>query len=165
MENRITINVKDAVTCGRVLLAVPESDCHVVACKLLELYLEHLNYEVHNLGVTTPSAEIAAAAERIQPLAIFLSSQNGHALMDLQTLDEELRRRGVTAPVYLGGNLTLGCEDSPEIVRQKFENIGIEVLSSFEDAALKLSVLSEGEMSRFFLPVVKPGSASERGAL
>jgi methylaspartate mutase S subunit len=127
---------------NRVLLAVPESDCHVVACKLLQLYLEHLGYEVHNLGVTTPSAEIAAAAKKYQPLAIFLSSQNGHALADLRTLRGELRARGVTVPVYLGGNLTVGCQEPPEIIRRKFEEIGIEVLASFEDALLKLAVLS-----------------------
>jgi hypothetical protein len=45
-------------------------------------------------------------------------------------------------PVYLGGNLTVGCQEPPEIIRRKFEEIGIEVLASFEDAILKLAVLS-----------------------
>lgn len=126
----------------RVLLAVPESDCHVVACKLLQLYLEHLGYEVQNLGVTTANAEIAAAAERCRPLAIFLSSQNGHALSDLRTLRGELGARGVRVPVYLGGNLTVGCQEPPETVRRRYEEIGIEVLASFGDAKLKLAALT-----------------------
>lgn len=130
---------------NRVLLAVPESDCHIVACKLLQLYLEYLGYEVHNLGVTTANAEIAAAAESYRPLAIFLSSQNGHALTDLRTLRGELGARGISVPVYLGGNLAVGRQEPPETVRRKYEEIGIEVLSSFGEAKLKLAaLLAEG---------------------
>lgn len=144
MATNIAAAMNDMPGRGRVLLAVPESDCHVVACKLLQLYLEHSGYEVLNLGVTTPSAEIAAAAEQYAPIAILLSSQNGHALIDLQTLGGELKRRGITAPVYLGGNLTVGCQDSPEAVRRKFKEIGIEVVASFEEVMLKLAALPVG---------------------
>lgn len=162
MGSKVVEKMNIASGLARVLLAVPESDCHVVACKLLQLYLEHLGYEVRNLGVTTPSAEIAAEAEKCQPIAILLSSQNGHALMDLQTLREELKQRGIDVPVYLGGNLTVGCHDSPEIVRRKFTDIGIEVLGSFEDAALNLLALPGVRTTRYLSSSATP---SERRTL
>lgn len=144
----------------RVLLAVPESDCHVVACKLLQLYLERAGYEVHNLGATTPSVDIADAAERCHPIAILLSSQNGHALMDLQNLRAELKKRRIAVPVYLGGNLTVGGRTSSEIVRRAFQGIGIEVLDSFEDAAQRLAALPSGNINSVLAILPFPGSSS-----
>jgi methylaspartate mutase sigma subunit len=117
-----------------VLLAVPESDCHVVACKLLELYLRNHGYPVINLGVATPNAEIAESVARFSPVAVFICAQNGHALRDLSGLQDELRKRLCTVPLFIGGKLTIGPEIEQEDVRASFSEIGFEVLRDFDEA-------------------------------
>ncbi|MDI3289009.1 cobalamin-dependent protein [Polyangium sp. 15x6] len=117
-----------------VLLAVPESDCHVVACKLLELYLKKHGYRVMNLGVTTPSSEIADAVARLRPIAVFISGQNGHALSDLSGLKDELAIRACSVPLFIGGKVTLGPVSDADEVQARFAEIGFTVLQSFNDA-------------------------------
>ena len=126
-----------------VLIAVPESDCHVVACKLLEIYLRHLGYSVINLGVTTPNSEIAEAIARFRPIAVFISGQNGHALRDLAGLKDEMAARQCSAPLFIGGKVTVGPVRNWEVVRAQFAAIGFEVLQSFDEAREALRQLAQ----------------------
>lgn len=117
----------------RVLLAVPESDSHVVVNKLLEWHLIRHGCEVRNLGVCTPAQEIAAAAREFQPDAIVLSAQNGHALEDLTSLPAVMEAAGVAGvPVYLGGNLSVGADKQLDDPTQRFRALGIQVVQSFD---------------------------------
>lgn len=117
----------------RLLLAVPESDCHVVVNKLLEWHLVRHGYTVHNLGVCTPVQEIAEAARALQPDAIVLSTQNGHALADLTPLPAAMDAAGVAGiPVYLGGNLSVGADKHLDDPTRRFRALGIQVVESFD---------------------------------
>lgn len=125
----------------RVLLAVPESDCHVVGNKLLELFLTQQGYEVHNLGACTPAQEIAAAAREFQPDAIVISSQNGHAFEDLTPLPEALQAMRVTGvPIYLGGNLSVGADKRLGDLAQQFLTLGVQVMASIAQIEQRLSL-------------------------
>jgi methylaspartate mutase sigma subunit len=119
----------------RVIVATPESDCHVVALTLLEYFLSEHGYEVHNLGVCTPSLEIAQAAADLGARAVILSAQNGHAWKDLGGLSGQMTALGITdtPSVFIGGNLSVGANKDPLATRQVFASIGITVLDSFED--------------------------------
>src|SRR5207249_2588915 len=120
----------------RVVVAAPESDCHVVALTLLAHFLEEHGYEVHNLGVCTPSVEVAHAAAELGARAVLVSAQSGHAWKDLADLASRMAALGVgdTTPVFIGGNLSVGAAKDPARIRQAFAAIGITVLDSFEDA-------------------------------
>lgn len=134
----------EAALAGRpVLIAVPESDCHVVACKLLEIYLKHQGYSVINLGVTTPNSEIAEAIARFSPIAVFISGQNGHAIRDLAGLKDEMAARQCSAPLFIGGKVTVGPVSNWDEVRTQFAAIGFEVLQSFDDASEALRQLAQ----------------------
>lgn len=117
----------------RVLLAVPETDCHIVVNKLLEWHLLQHGCAVRNLGVCTPTQEIAAAAREFAPDAIVLSTQNGHALADLASLPAAMEAAGVAGvPVYLGGHLSVGADKHLEDHTQRFRALGIQVVESFD---------------------------------
>lgn len=118
----------------RVLLAVTESDCHVVVNKLLEWhFIRRHGCEVRNLGGCTPAQEIAEAAREFEPDAIVLSSQNGHAFADLASLPAAMEAAGVTGvPVYLGGNLSVGADKQLDDPTQRFRALGIQVVQSFD---------------------------------
>lgn len=126
---------------GRILLAVPESDCHVVGNKLLEFFLIQNGYEVHNLGACTPAQEIAAAARELQPDAIVISSHNGHAFEDLMPLSEAMHAMGVPGvPVYLGGKLLVGADKRFDGLPRQFSAIGVQVVASIEELEQRLSL-------------------------
>jgi methylaspartate mutase sigma subunit len=120
---------------NRVLLAVPESDCHVVACKLLELFMKQAGFEVLNLGATTSSREIVDTSAEFKPAAVFISCQNGHAFEDLKTLREELNAKQIETPIFIGGKIAVGAEASLTSAKESFKKIGIRVLDTFEQAA------------------------------
>lgn len=125
----------------KVVLAVPSSDCHVVGNRLLEWLLSSEGYEVKNLGVCTPSHEIAAEIANCEPIAAVIGGYNGHALADLADLRELMAVYGVPPdlPVYIGGNLTVGVDKSQVTVQ--FAQIGLTVLDTFEELLHRLSSL------------------------
>ncbi|MBI4237786.1 MAG: cobalamin B12-binding domain-containing protein [Deltaproteobacteria bacterium] len=94
-----------------IILGVTESDCHVVANRLIELQLRADGWSVLNLGVCTPVAEFAAAyAEHPDTPAILIGSLNGHGYDDLQTLPRYRERYDIHCPIVLGGNLSVGSQ-------------------------------------------------------
>jgi methylaspartate mutase sigma subunit len=116
----------------------------VVANQLLERFLVSGGYRVHNLGVCTPSAEIAEAAAAQEPLAVVIGGQNGHALGDLADLRDQMAAYGVPADmqVYVGGNLTVGADKSGMDVAAAFARIGLTVVDTFEALIERLDELA-----------------------
>ncbi len=94
------------MTQQRILLCVPHSDCHVVVNKLLEIGLRELGHDIVNLGVNCSSREIAVGIEKYRPSVSIITCQNGHALMDLELLGENLKSFNIQAQeIWIGGKL------------------------------------------------------------
>lgn len=92
-----------------VILGVASSDAHVVANHMIAYMLREAGFEVVNLGVTTPLQEFGEAyREHGDVLAIAIGSLNGHAYDDLQNLPLIAELYGITCPVIVGGNLSVG---------------------------------------------------------
>ena len=106
-----------------VVIGVPGDDVHVVANKLAEALLAAVGYEVTNVGVLVPEREFVAAALDRKPSALVLSSVNGHALMNCGQIPRALAEAGSSVPVYLGGNLSVGAGQWPQVER-RFEALG-----------------------------------------
>ncbi len=111
-----------------VILGVAESDCHVVANQMIGLYLQGLGFHVINLGVCT-SVECFMQTYQMYPaaLAIAIGSLNGHAEEDLKELAVLKEAYQVTCPIFLGGNLTVGGLDAPD-VESRFLSLGITAI-------------------------------------
>src|ERR1700677_1700964 len=95
----------------KVLIAAPESDCHVVAIKLLEIYMIGNGIDVVNLGVNTPVDELIRAIADHRPAAVLISSQNGHAYSDLKSLSSNMKAHSFNMPVFIGGTLGINSSD------------------------------------------------------
>jgi methylaspartate mutase sigma subunit len=126
-----------------VVIAVPESDCHVVALNLLAWYLTQLAYHVIDLGVTTPSSEIVHAVSTYNPIAVCISAQNGHAEIDLADLAPQLRSAGIEIPIFIGGRLGLPSREGDALIAARFARQGMTVLSTFDCLAQRLHTLSQ----------------------
>ena len=142
------LEVNHHTSAGKVVLAGPESDCHVVGLKLLEFFLTELGWDVVNIGVCSSSTEIAAAARYHDPLAVLISSQNGHGLKDLASLRDLLDKHGLVGlRVFVGGNLSVGSEKDPKRVREAFLERGLEVIESFEQAEELVRTIAVGRLN------------------
>ncbi|MER9191553.1 cobalamin-dependent protein [Mesorhizobium australicum] len=92
---------------GRVvILGVAESDCHVVANKLIEYELSRSGFDVINLGACTSVDEFVAAFQ-LHPYtdALVIGSLNGHAYEDLKAIKDAKRDLLISCPIIVGGNL------------------------------------------------------------
>lgn len=108
MPDDLRLNTK-----GTVILGATASDPHVVPIFLAKLMLEGDGYQVRNLRCFNSADDFARAASCESDLkAVVIANNNGAASEDLADLRAAFDRRGVTAPVILGGHYWVGVTDS-----------------------------------------------------
>ncbi|RMD63031.1 MAG: methionine synthase, partial [Planctomycetota bacterium] len=88
---------------GRIVLATVQGDVHDIGKNLVDIILTNNGYEVINLGIKQPLANIIRAFEEHQADAIGLSGLLVKSVGVMQSNLEELRRLKWSAPVILGG--------------------------------------------------------------
>ena len=90
-----------------VLLTSVSSDSHTWNLVFLQLVLEELGHQVHNLGACVPDDLLIAESERLSPDLIVVSTVNGHGFHDGLRVITQLRDRpGLSqVPAVIGGKL------------------------------------------------------------
>ena len=89
---------------GTIVVGAPAGEHHGLPSAILSDLLRAAQYEVHDLGANTPAASFAVAATttgRLVAVMIGVTAA-GHERSAARAL-RELRRAGVTAPLFLGG--------------------------------------------------------------
>jgi len=115
------------------ILGVAESDCHVVANRLIAASLRDDGFDVINLGSCTSVADFAAAfAAHPEAEAVLIGSINGHAFDDLADLPAMRAQGLLDCPIVVGGRLSVGRDLSDEHV-QRLHDLGVDVVCT--DAA------------------------------
>lgn len=115
---------------GAIVMGVAASDAHVVANHLIAMYLRRLGFNVVNLGACTPTEDFMRAASSCDDLvAVVIGSLNGHALDDLADLPTLKLQYQVTAPIVVGGNLSVGAIKSDEVL-EKLTALGVDCVLS-----------------------------------
>lgn len=113
---------------GTVILGVAGSDTHVVANHLIAHMLRENGYNVVNLGACTPLRDFMEAYTQHQDaIAIVIGSLNGHAKDDLRGLQELKQQYGVSCPVILGGNLSVGSQKELGL-EEYFKALGVDIV-------------------------------------
>ncbi|HUY86960.1 MAG TPA: vitamin B12 dependent-methionine synthase activation domain-containing protein, partial [Acidimicrobiales bacterium] len=89
---------------GRVVLATVKGDVHDIGKNLVDIILTNNGYEVHNLGIKVPVAEMVDKAQQVKADAIGMSGLLVKSTLIMRENLEELNSRGLsTIPVLLGG--------------------------------------------------------------
>ena len=90
---------------GRIVLATVKGDVHDIGKNLVDIILSNNGYEVHNLGIKVPVADLLAKAEEIKADAVGMSGLLVKSTLIMRENLEEMNRRGLAAdiPVLLGG--------------------------------------------------------------
>ncbi|MEV5069327.1 homocysteine S-methyltransferase family protein [Microbacterium sp. LMI12-1-1.1] len=95
----------DASGKGRIVLATVRGDVHDIGKNLVDIILTNNGYDVVNLGIKQPIADIIAAAEEHDADVIGMSGLLVKSTVVMKENLEELRSRGLGTkwPVILGG--------------------------------------------------------------
>jgi len=90
---------------GRIVLATVKGDVHDIGKNLVDIILTNNGYQVHNLGIRVPIAEMIAKAEEVGADAIGMSGLLVKSTLIMRENLEELNGRGLATkvPVLLGG--------------------------------------------------------------
>jgi 5-methyltetrahydrofolate--homocysteine methyltransferase len=91
-------------TRGKIVLATVRGDVHDIGKNLVDIILSNNGFEVHNLGIKQPIANVIACAEEVRADAIGLSGLLVKSTVVMREDLEELNARELSRyPVLLGG--------------------------------------------------------------
>ena len=89
---------------GRIVIGTVKGDVHDIGKNLVDIILTNNGYEVHNLGIKVPMAELLAKAEEVEADVIGMSGLLVKSTLIMRENLEELNRLGKSDyPVLLGG--------------------------------------------------------------
>jgi 5-methyltetrahydrofolate--homocysteine methyltransferase len=91
---------------GKIVLATVKGDVHDIGKNIVGVVLGCNNYEVIDLGVMVPTATILDTALAEGASAVGLSGLITPSLDQMVSVAEEMRRRGMTLPLLIGGATT-----------------------------------------------------------
>ncbi len=91
---------------GRIVMATVKGDVHDIGKNIVGVVLQCNGFEVIDLGVMVPWAEILKAANENQADMIGLSGLITPSLDEMVTVAEEMQRAGMDLPLLIGGATT-----------------------------------------------------------
>ncbi|MDG2050280.1 MAG: methionine synthase, partial [Myxococcota bacterium] len=91
---------------GRILMATVKGDVHDIGKNIVGVVLGCNNYEIIDLGVMVPTAQILDAAVESDVQAIGLSGLITPSLDEMVSVAREMERRGLDLPLLIGGATT-----------------------------------------------------------
>jgi 5-methyltetrahydrofolate--homocysteine methyltransferase len=100
---------------GRIVLATVKGDVHDIGKNIVGVVLQCNHFEVFDLGVMVPAEKIFEAAERHRADMIGLSGLITPSLDEMVRFAAEMRRRGLTVPLLIGGATTSPSHTSVRI--------------------------------------------------
>ncbi|UJP05971.1 MAG: methionine synthase [Nitrosomonas sp.] len=91
---------------GKIVIATVKGDVHDIGKNIVTVVLQCNNYEVINMGVMVPSAQILDMARRENADIIGLSGLITPSLEEMAHVAKEMQREGFTIPLLIGGATT-----------------------------------------------------------
>ncbi len=91
---------------GKIVVATVKGDVHDIGKNIVAVVLQCNNYEVINMGVMVPSAQILEMARKENADIIGLSGLITPSLEEMTHVAKEMQREGFTIPLLIGGATT-----------------------------------------------------------
>lgn len=91
---------------GKIVIATVKGDVHDIGKNIVTVVLQCNNYEVINMGVMIPSAQILEMARRENADIIGLSGLITPSLEEMAHVAKEMEREGFKIPLLIGGATT-----------------------------------------------------------
>jgi 5-methyltetrahydrofolate--homocysteine methyltransferase len=103
---------------GKVVLATVKGDVHDIGKNIVGVVLQCNNFEVIDLGVMVSADKILDVAERENATLVGLSGLITPSLDEMVHVAREMKRRGFTVPLLIGGATTSPAHTSVRIAPQ-----------------------------------------------
>ncbi|HVK55195.1 MAG TPA: methionine synthase, partial [Burkholderiales bacterium] len=91
---------------GKIVLATVKGDVHDIGKNIVAVVLQCNNFEVVNMGVMVPCAQILSTAKQEKVDIIGLSGLITPSLEEMAFVAKEMEREGFTIPLLIGGATT-----------------------------------------------------------
>lgn len=129
---------------GKILMATVKGDVHDIGKNIVGVVLQCNNYDVIDMGVMVPWADILRKAEEEQVDIIGLSGLITPSLDEMVTVATEMERKGMSIPLMIGGATTSKVHTAVKIA-PNYSGPVIHVLDASRAVGVASQLLSETE--------------------
>jgi 5-methyltetrahydrofolate--homocysteine methyltransferase len=133
---------------GKVVMATVKGDVHDIGKNIVGVVLGCNNYEIIDLGVMVPAANILEAAETHGADMIGLSGLITPSLDEMVGMAREMERRGMTLPLLIGGATTSKQHTAVKIAPE-YSGIVTHVLDASRAVGVVSALLDDAQRPAF----------------
>jgi 5-methyltetrahydrofolate--homocysteine methyltransferase len=138
----------EASSAGRILLATVKGDVHDIGKNIVGVVLRCNGYEVIDMGVMVPADRILDEAQKHQVDILGLSGLITPSLDEMVHIAREMKRRGMTQPLLIGGATTSRMHTAVKIDRE-YDNGVVHVLDASRSVTVAGSLLNRDNRAPF----------------
>lgn len=136
-----TVN-EEGAGAAKILLATVKGDVHDIGKNIVGVVLGCNGYDIVDMGVMVPTDKILDAAEKEKADIIGLSGLITPSLDEMVNVAHEMKRRGMTQPLLIGGATTSRMHTAVKIAPQ-YEHGVVHVLDASRSVTVAGSLLSD----------------------
>ena len=139
---------EEAAGAAKILLATVKGDVHDIGKNIVGVVLGCNGYDIIDLGVMVATDKILEAAIKNNVDIIGLSGLITPSLDEMVHVAHEMKRRGMTQPLLIGGATTSRMHTAVKIA-QEYDNGVIHVLDASRSVTVAGSLLSKEQKPNF----------------
>ena len=145
---------EESAGAAKILLATVKGDVHDIGKNIVGVVLGCNGYDIIDLGVMVATEKILDAAVKHNVDIIGLSGLITPSLDEMVHVAHEMKRRGMTQPLLIGGATTSRMHTAVKIARQ-YDNGVIHVLDASRSVTVAGSLLSKEQKPEFLTGIKK----------
>jgi 5-methyltetrahydrofolate--homocysteine methyltransferase len=133
---------------AKILLATVKGDVHDIGKNIVGVVLGCNGYDIIDMGVMVPAEKILETAQREKVDIIGLSGLITPSLDEMVHIAKEMKRRGMTQPLLIGGATTSRMHTAVKIAPE-YPGKVVHVLDASRSVTVAGSLLSKEQQSQF----------------
>ncbi len=137
-----------ASTSGKIVMATVKGDVHDIGKNIVKVVLQCNNFEVIDLGVMVPTAQILDTAVKEKADIIGVSGLITPSLEEMVGLGKEMERRGMHLPLLVGGATTSDIHAAVKIA-PVYSGIAARVKDASVAAGIAAGLMDSGKREAF----------------
>ena len=144
----IELEKSEASSAGRILMATVKGDVHDIGKNIVGVVLGCNGYEIIDLGVMVPADRILDEAQKQGVDIIGLSGLITPSLDEMVHVAREMKRRGMTQPLLIGGATTSRMHTAVKIARE-YDHGVVHVLDASRSVSVAGNLLNRDHRRDF----------------
>ena len=139
---------EESAGAAKILLATVKGDVHDIGKNIVGVVLGCNGYDIIDLGVMVPTDKILEAAVREKVDIIGLSGLITPSLDEMVHIAKEMKRRGITLPLMIGGATTSRIHTAVKIAPEYGHGV-VHVLDASRSVTVAGSLLNKDQKQEF----------------